>query len=336
MTICHHPRTVSGEHQSTPAARVPDFFIAGHAKSGTTALYMILRRHPQIFMPALKEPQFFAPEMRVDARFARELPATLEEYLALFADAAPDQLTGEASPSYLRSPTAAQEIARLAPEARIVAVFREPASFLRSLHLQFVQTMIETETDLRSALALEEQRRQGRALPRGAGSNEPFMYSRHVRYAEQLERWRGAFGDGQVLPLVYEDFRSDNESTAREIMRFLGVDEEVEIRAIEANPTVRVRAGRLHGLKRRVHNAQGPLARAVKGSLDAAIPAGVRRSVVRPLRRQLRRKVVFAEPEPPDERLMAELRERFRGEVEALSAALGRDLTTLWGYRDGD
>ena len=42
--------------------RVPDFFIVGHAKSGTTALYEMLRAHPQIFMPDLKEPKFFAYE----------------------------------------------------------------------------------------------------------------------------------------------------------------------------------------------------------------------------------------------------------------------------------
>ncbi len=35
---------------------MPDFFIVGHPKCGTTALYEMLRRHPQIFMPALKEP----------------------------------------------------------------------------------------------------------------------------------------------------------------------------------------------------------------------------------------------------------------------------------------
>src|SRR5580693_6355814 len=45
--------------------RIPDFFIVGHAKCGTTALYEMLRRHPQIFMPeykagAGKEPWYFA------------------------------------------------------------------------------------------------------------------------------------------------------------------------------------------------------------------------------------------------------------------------------------
>ena len=49
--------------------RFPDFFIVGHAKSGTTALYEMLRRHPQVFMPERKEPWFFA------TRHAPALPA---------------------------------------------------------------------------------------------------------------------------------------------------------------------------------------------------------------------------------------------------------------------
>ncbi|MCW3031819.1 MAG: hypothetical protein QOK19_1777 [Solirubrobacteraceae bacterium] len=330
--MCHHHRTVSGEQKSTAAARVPDFFIAGHAKSGTTALYLMLRRHPQIYMPSLKEPQFFAPEMRSDPRFARELPGTLEEYLALFAPATPEQLAGEATPSYLRSPTAAAQIAALAPGARIVAVLREPASFLRSLHLQFVQTMIETETDLRRALALEQPRREGHELPRGARSAAPFMYSEHVRYVEQLRRFDAVFPREQMLVLIYDDFRTDNEGSARQIMRFLDVDDSLPIAPVEANPTVRVRAGRLHAAKRAFHSAQGPAARAFKDSVNAAIPDGVRRTVVRPLRRQLRRKVLFARPAPAEEALTGELRERFAGEVAALGDYLGRDLETLWGY----
>ena len=58
---------------------VPDFFIVGHAKCGTTALYEMLRAHPQIFMPDLKEPAYFATDLR--RRFqpagAGPLPETL-------------------------------------------------------------------------------------------------------------------------------------------------------------------------------------------------------------------------------------------------------------------
>ena len=145
--------------------RVPDFFIVGHHKCGTTALYEMLRRHPQIFMPDVKEPWFFARDLGVRFPPANPLPQTLEEYLSLFTAAGAEQRAGEATPSYLMSHTAAGDIAALRPDARIIAILREPASFLRSLHLQSVQNHAETETDFRKAIALEQRRRQGQAIP---------------------------------------------------------------------------------------------------------------------------------------------------------------------------
>ncbi len=147
--------------------RTPDFFIAGHQKCGTTALYMMLSQHPEIFMPDVKEPWFFGRELR--SRFAkpstRGRPNTLEDYLELFADAAPDQVAGEASPQTIRSLSAAREIAALRPDAKIVVLLREPAAFLRSLHLQLVVTNIEDEPDFGKALALERLRRSGERIP---------------------------------------------------------------------------------------------------------------------------------------------------------------------------
>src|SRR4051794_36115652 len=170
----------------TARGRVPDFFIVGHAKSGTTALYEMLRRHPEIFMPAVKEPQFFArnpqgarngqaPDGDVFARTG-DRSESLDEYLALFAAAAPWQRVGEASTFYLWSPTAAARIAAAQPHARIIAILREPASFLRSLHLQMLQNGTETERDLRRALELEGARREGRELPPRANWPSALLY----------------------------------------------------------------------------------------------------------------------------------------------------------------
>jgi hypothetical protein len=50
----------------------------------------------------------------------------------------------------------------------------------------------------------------------------------------------------------------------------------------------------------------------------------------------LRRRLVYSGPRAPDEALMSELRHGFRGEVEALSEYLGRDLVALRGYDDLD
>src|SRR6478609_11982496 len=88
------------------ARRMPDFFIVGHPKSGTTALYEMLRAHPQIYMP-VKEPWFFSPELRARSGSPAGQPDTLDEYLALYDGAGPEQIVGEASPSYLRSQIAA-------------------------------------------------------------------------------------------------------------------------------------------------------------------------------------------------------------------------------------
>src|ERR1700740_1812461 len=125
--------------------RLPDFFIVGHQKSGTTALWEMLRRHPQIFMPRVKGPRYFAFDMRSPIQEPPVLyRQTFEGYQRLFAGAQPAQLVGDGSPQYLRSSVAAREIARVQPGARIRAILREPASFLRSFHMQLVQNHAET------------------------------------------------------------------------------------------------------------------------------------------------------------------------------------------------
>jgi len=305
--------------------RVPDFFIVGHHKSGTTALYEMLKRHPQIYMPDLKEPRFFASDLRalVNQSPASGLPETYDEYLALFDSALPEQRVGEASPSYLRSHTAAKEIAQVQPSARIIAILREPASFVRSLHFQLMQEHVETETDLRRAFSHEELVRDGQRVLR---------YSDHVHYADQLRRYHDAFSEEQVLVLIYDDFRRENAATVRRVLRFLDVDDSAPIAVMDANPTVSVRSVRLEKMVRSLQAGRGPVSGAVKATVKTLTPKRVGSGAFWAVRRRL----VYGRPQPPDEEFMLELRRRFKGEVEAVSDYLGRDLVTLWGYGDVD
>ena len=309
--------------------RLPDFFVVGQPKSGTTALYEMLRRHPRIFMPENKEPWFFAAELqeRTPPR-PQGTPRTLEEYLAIFAPAAPDQIVGEATPLYLWSQTAAIRIAEVRPDARIIAILREPASLLHSLHLQWVKSYVETETDFRTALSLEPARREGRDVPRYTYWPRALRYSEHVRYVEQLRRYEALFPAEQMQVLIYDDFRADNEGSLRRVLGFLGVDDGSPIATMEANPTVGVRSQRLHHLLHAVSVGRGPFSRAVKASVKAVTPRTLRRDALFATQRRL----VYTAPSPPEGELMVELRRRFKGEVEALSEHLGRDLITLWGY----
>jgi Sulfotransferase family len=317
-------------------ARVPDFFIVGHQKCGTTALYEMLRGHPGIFMPTLKEPRFFATDLRSRLRprsgagADNLLPQTLEAYLALFADARADQLAGDASPQYLRSRAAAGAIAGVAPEARIIAILREPASFVRSFHQQWLHANQETETDLRAAIGLEAARREGRKIPRSCHQPSELAYCEHVRYVEQLRRFEGAFERERMLVLIYDDFRRDNLASASEILRFLGLDDSIPLTAVETKPLRRVRSPMLHRLtfaarRARRHPSTAGRTGALLGSLSS-LP--VRSSTLR----RISRRLTYSEPAAPDADFALELRRRFKPEVVALSDYLGRDLVSLWGY----
>jgi hypothetical protein len=311
--------TETGTGALENAARMPEFFIVGNPKSGTTALYEMLAPHPQIYMPKLGT-QFFALEQV-------QYPSTLQEYLALFAAARADQRVGEMSRGYFRSPSAAEGIAKLAPDARIIAVLREPASFLRSLHMELVQDRVETETDFAKAITREEQARQGREIEQAPGQG--LMYSpQRVGYVEQLRRYHAVFPRDQVLVLIYDDFRSDNEGTVRKVLNFLDVDDSAPVQATDANPTVRVRSPRLHELVHSLTMGQGPVTGTVKKTIKALTPKQLRDEGLGALRRG----VLYTNPEPPDEQLMLELRRRSKDEVHALSEYLDRDLVTLWGY----
>jgi hypothetical protein len=308
--------------------RMPDFFIAGHQKCGTTALYLMLSEHPQIFMPEFKEPRYFAPELRPPlAHETPDRPQKLERYLALFADAKPGQRAGEASPQYLRSPTAAARIAELRPDARMIVILREPAAFVRSFHMQMVASHEEKEKDLRKAIELEPTRR---ASASGGFIAPQLLYSEHVRYAEQLRRLHASFPPEQVLVLVYEDFRRDNEATVRQVQRFLGVDDTAPLKRVETEPLDAVRWVRMHELLRSVRRADFNPAQASAPPrlVNALVPKKVRRG---PLSAAFRR-VAYAPPQPPDEQFMRELRRRYKDEVVALGEYLDRDFVTLWGY----
>lgn len=315
--------------------RVPDFFIVGHAKSGTTAMYEMLRRHPQIFMSVPKEPWFFArdnPDPQVSGERSIEFTGrkreSLEDYLSLFADARVDQHVGEASSSYIWSRSAPSRIAAMRPDARIIVIFREPTSFLRSLHLQLLSAHEEQEKSFRKAIELEAARRENRHIPKYAYWPQTLIYTDRVKYVEQIDRYREFFPAEQMLVLIYDDFRADNEGTVRRVLRFLDVDQTAAIKTVDANPTVGVRSVRVDGARRSLRNGHGPGMKALRDLGKTLTTRRMRETFYYPLVRRM----VFAEPPPVDERFIGELRRRFKPEVVALSEYLGRDLIRLWEY----
>jgi hypothetical protein len=114
------------------------------------------------------------------------------------------------------------------------------------------------------------------------------------------------------------------------VLRLLDVDANIPIAQINANPTIAPRSRELDALSFALRSGRGPVSRAAKATFKALTPERAHRKVISAVHRN----VVNGKAPPPDEALARELRRRFKGEVEALSDYLGRDLVTLWGYDD--
>ena len=186
----------------------------------------------------------------------------------------------------------------------------------------------ESEKDFGKALALDDERREGRHIPSHSYWPQALIYSDRVRYVEQLRRYHAAFPREQVLVLIYDDFRADNEATVRRVLRFLEVDDTAPVGVLDANPSITVRSTRLNELRRGLREGRNPLLRALRNTGKALTTERIRAAAFYPLQRRL----VYVRPRRADARLMNELRHRFKPEVEKLSEYLGRDFISLWGY----
>ncbi len=304
--------------------RLPDFFVVGHPKCGTTAIYEMLRRHPQVYTATgRKETGYFGPQNNPSQH-----PQTLDEYSALFAPAAPEQRTGELTTSYLRSEVAARRIAELQPDARIIALFREPASFLRSLHLQLLREQVEDESDFGRAIELEAARREGRHVPPRCPRASILMYCEFIQYVDQLRRYHDAFSQDQVLVLIYDDYRRDNAATMCTVLRFLGADDVASLEVFDAHPSVRVRSTRAQNMLRATVMSRGRAGRVANAAFKTVSSRRIRQKAFAVTQNRL----ILGKPHAPNQELMLELRRRFRSEVVAFSEYLDRDLVSLWGY----
>src|SRR5436189_192242 len=82
----------------------------------------------------------------------------------------------------------------------------ETVRSLAPVHRQFFKVNVESEADFAKALALEEDRREGRRMPVNTFWPKALFYSDHVRYVEQLDRFEKHFPREQILVLIYDDY----------------------------------------------------------------------------------------------------------------------------------
>jgi hypothetical protein len=209
----------------------PTFLILGAMKAGTTALYTQLGTHPEVFMSPVKEPNYFAfagQDLNFQAPIDRRPDGInhtsitdWDDYRALYDAADPDQARGEASHTSLYWPDAADNVKRRVPDARLIAILRNPVERAYSEYLHFRRDGDEPLDSFAAALDAEEERirndwAMGRYVDRG-------------RYDEQLERYLGRFDREQIRIVLHEDLLQSPETVLRSLCSHIGVDPSVEL-----------------------------------------------------------------------------------------------------------
>ena len=296
-----------------PPLRLPTFLVIGAARSGTTALYLYLRQHPNVFMARGKETNYFAFEGETldfrgpGAEFVNNSVATFDAYRRLFADAPERAAIGEASPLYLYSPRPAERIHARLPDVRLIAVLRNPIEQAYSHYLYARKEAIEPLADFSAALDAQEERRRAHWQPL-------FQYVDFARYSVQIGRYLEHFGGDRLRIFLYEEFASDTMGVMRQIFEFIGVDSKFV-------PDVSMRANTGGNPKSEWWQAVMMRPNAASKTIGRLLPRETRRRV----RDQLSRINTRRDRMPPaaEARLRAEL----QGDIVALQELIGRDLS---------
>jgi hypothetical protein len=276
---------------------VPNFFVVGAAKCGTTSLHAYLQEHPQIAMTSAKEPCVYSNP--------RGLPSH-PGYEGLFDDCRA-QRRGESSTSYSRWPAEGDAAARIraaVPDARLIYLVRDPIERLVSDYVQQVAVGFE-ERPIDEALA--------------DFADPGNWYVCASRYGMQADHYLEHFDRSALLIVEQSELRNSRSATLRRVFEFLGVDPDFDSPAFRPELASREDHLRYRGLGWRLR--MSALGRAYR-----RLPVRARLPISRAARRPFR-----SVPRPTvDPRLRAELAEFLAPDVERIRALSGRSLAH-WG-----
>jgi hypothetical protein len=296
---------------------VPSFLLLGAAKCGTTSLAHYLSQHPDVFFSEPKEPIFF------EAEYEKGLAHYWQTYFRAWRG---ERAVGEGRVWNLYLPFVAPRIREALPDARLIALLRDPVERVHS-HWWHRYSRGQEPLGFAAALAADRariERGEGFAGQEGARCWRAGLYRESPStghrvlldlgfYAEQIERYRALFPAARLEVVFHEDLAADQPGVMRRLFGFLGVDPSVTV--TDASPQ-NVRAERV----------RSPTARR---ALFAARALGLRRLVPRRLRGLQHALLERPEQRPAlDPGLRRELVAYYEPHNARLERLLGRDLSS--------
>jgi Sulfotransferase domain len=293
--------------------RVPDFFIVGAPKCGTTALSVYLSSHPAVLMPELKEINFFCDDFPMFRKVSN-----LADYKNLFANAMEEVLIGDASSFHLYSEVAIRRIMTANRAAKIIIMLRNPVDMAHSLHAQQLFSLMEDVEQFELAWSLQRERAEGRRLPKHCLEPKHLLYKDVCCFSGQVTRVLEHVPAAQVKVVISEEFFSNLEAEYCGILDFLGLQHQLPKRFARVNESKMPRNKRLHQFLR---YPPSPISRLVPPAKRLANYFNVRpRVALSRLNTSVRQRA------PLDPAFRRALEREFAPDIERLEGILGRSL----------
>jgi hypothetical protein len=275
---------------------IPNFFVVGAPKAGTSSLYQYLSQHPSVFVPEIKEPHHFSYPEVADTYYKAAFIDGRSEYKQLYSRAKETQWAGDFSPSYLHSTEAAGRIFAFNPNARIIILLRNPTDRAISHYLMDVRLGIQKKPMLSSI----------------GGSEANRLYRKEYLevglYSQQVQRYLDLFPAEQVLLMNYDELASNASCFVVRVLDFLGLEATQEIDTDEKFNTFRLPRSALLGS---LYNSS------LKRKLRKIVPSAWKTYV---------RDLIFSGNRPAMQKERRELVTIFEADVCALELLAGWDL----------
>ncbi len=180
---------------------LPDFVVIGAPKCGTTFFYHLLTKHPHVEPAAFKELRYF------DLLFDEGIEWYRQCFLPSRQKNGWKTITGEGTPSYLFHPRVAERMAKVIPQARLIALLRNPVDRTYSAYHHRAKNREKIQT-------FEE------IVEAGFDTSHRGFLSQSI-YVDHLMRWSRFFSDEQMLVLKSEDFFERPQETLKLVLDFL-------------------------------------------------------------------------------------------------------------------
>jgi hypothetical protein len=224
--------------------RVPNLFIVGAPKCGTSAFASGLGQHQNIFV-GKKEPRYF------DAPIFFDNPSdyphrSLESYLELYSgdEAKRAKYRVDASVFNMYNPDGIQNILEISPEAKFIVILRDPVEAAKSMHSQRLKytdkSMREVSDSFMECWALVEKRRKGKGFPEDCKNQNLFRYDFLFNYSPHIDALQSTIPQNQLLFIDYNVFRENSKHVYKKVFEFLGL-RTIDVKLEIINPSFTVK-----------------------------------------------------------------------------------------------